>query len=134
MLSQPEFWAGVPVMYIYGLFMFGGWAVLLGELGWLIVSNVSAIQRMSIQVLIPIVAATGGLVGYINVIAWHAFGQAYFPSGEVWYQTFQQFKLDGCSIAGLVGGVVCGVLIAYHCSKEQHDPSSNRNAALVRVS
>src|SRR5215472_9802809 len=48
MLSQPEFWAGVPVMYIYGLFMFGGWAVLLGELGWLIVSNVSAIQRMSI--------------------------------------------------------------------------------------
>src|ERR1700691_4565491 len=41
LLAQPLFWGGIAIMYVYGLAMFGGWAILLGELGWEIASSTS---------------------------------------------------------------------------------------------
>ena len=118
LLAEPVFWAGIVTMYIYGLVMFGGWAVLLGELGWIVVSSASLSSRISQQILAPAAAVTGGFVGYIDLISWHAFAQAYFPSIQVWLSAFQQFWSDGFSIAGLAGGALGGILVAYHSAKE----------------
>jgi hypothetical protein len=118
LLAEPMFWVGIGMMYSYGLLMFGGWAILLGEVGWITIWSTSLSNRFSLRILAPAAGVTGGLVGYICLISWHAFDQVYFPSPQVWASTFQEFRADGFSIAGLTGGVLGGILVAYHAVKE----------------
>lgn len=131
LLAQPQFWALLGMMYICGLVLLGGWVILLGELGWMIVSRASLSSRLSSQILVPAAAVTGGMVGYFNLISWHAFGQTYLPSLPVWVSSFQEFWNDAFSIAGLIGGALAGVLVAYSSLKES--PSKESSLAHVQA-
>jgi hypothetical protein len=109
---EPTFWISVAFTYAYGVVRFGFWAIFLGELGWIAVRAVSLQDKISNGALIPAGAIIGGLVGCLLQSATHALFSLRSEPVPFWVWAPTWLSM------GAAGGVVGGILVAYHSVKE----------------
>jgi hypothetical protein len=111
----------------FGLPMFGLWVAALGVTGWWWSQHIQLFRQSSAPRRIIVGAGAGALVGpFLSLGLWALFLQTPdFPTGDNVSEIIRDpISLLNFGSQGLLGGAVCGMIIAWYLGKEVATASS----------
>jgi hypothetical protein len=105
----------------FGLPMFGLWVATLGVIGWWWSQRFRLFRQISTPRRIIAGAGVGALIGpFLSLGLWALFLQdPSFPSGDKVSEIIHDpISLLNFGLQGVLGGAVCGMIIAWYLGKE----------------
>jgi hypothetical protein len=120
---NPVYWLGFALFYVHGVVLDGTWAVVLGELGWMVLRVTRLPKLFSFALLASAGAVVGALIGCAYQIGIHELSALDLAAAHVSVRApFSQSAPSWLS-AAIAGGIVGGILVAYY-SIHEREPRS----------